>query len=207
MDQPYQPAPPRGRDQADGIRRGQRETRSAGARPTVCSFPPVCSRRSRVLVLGSMPGAASLLAGQYYAYRHNAFWPIMGELFGAGPQIGYAKRVLVLKRAGVALWDVMASCVRAGSLDADIDEASIVPNDFLAFFTAHPLVRHVFFNGAKAEHCFNRHVRAHLSGRLSFTRLPSTSPAHAAASYARKLQAWRAVAGALQEHGLSSTMS
>ena len=131
----------------------------------------------------------------------------MGDLFGAGPQVAYAKRILVLKRAGVALWDVMASCVRAGSLDADIDEASIVPNDFRAFFTAHPLVQHVFFNGAKAEHCFNRYVLAHLSRRLSFTRLPSTSPAHAGASFARKLQAWRAVAGALQENGLSSATS
>ena len=101
----------------------------------------------------------------------------------------------------------MASCVRAGSLDADIDEASIVPNDFFAFFTAHPLVQHVFFNGARAEHCFNRYVRGYLSGRLSFTRLPSTSPAHAAASFARKLQAWRAGAGALQENDLPSAMS
>jgi TDG/mug DNA glycosylase family protein len=169
-----------------------------GAHPPVCSFPPIANRAARVLVLGSMPGAASLLAGQYYAYRHNAFWPIMGELFGAGPQIAYAKRTLVVKRAGLALWDVMASCIRVGSLDADIDETSIVPNDFHAFFAAHPRLMHVFFNGAKAEHCFNRYVRPHLSEWLRFTRLPSTSPAHAGLSFARKLKAWRAVADALQ---------
>jgi hypoxanthine-DNA glycosylase len=164
----------------------------------VCSFPPIENRAARVLVLGSMPGAASLLAGRYYAYPHNAFWPIMGALFGAGPTISYKKRVLILKRAGLALWDVMASCVREGSLDADIAEASIVPNDFRAFFDAHPRVKHVFFNGAKAESCFHRYVRPHCSDRgLHFTRLPSTSPAHASLSLPQKLKAWRAVADAL----------
>jgi TDG/mug DNA glycosylase family protein len=169
-----------------------------GAVSAVCSFPPIENRAARVLVLGSMPGAASLLAGRYYAYPHNAFWPIMGELFGAGPAISYEKRILILRRAGLALWDVMASCVREGSLDADIDEASIEPNDFHAFFDAHPRVKHVFFNGAKAENCFQRYVRPHLSDRgLHFIRLPSTSPAHASLALPQKLMAWRAVADAL----------
>src|ERR1017187_8768758 len=98
-----------------------------GAVPAVCSFAPIENRSARVLVLGSMPGVESLRADHYYAYRHNAFWPIMGELFGAGPAVSYEKRILTLKRAGLALWDVMASCVLEGSLDSDIDEASIVP--------------------------------------------------------------------------------
>jgi TDG/mug DNA glycosylase family protein len=169
-----------------------------GAISAVCSFPPIENRAARVLVLGSMPGAASLLAGRYYAYPHNAFWPIMGALFGAGPAISYEKRVLILKRAGLALWDVMASCAREGSLDSDIDEASIMPNDFRAFFDAHPRVKHVFFNGAKAESCFHRYVRPHCSDRgLHFTRLPSTSPAHASLSLPQKLNAWRALADAV----------
>ena len=143
---------------------------------------------------------ASLLAGRYYAYPQNAFWPIMGELFGAAPALAYEKRILTLKRAGLALWDVMASCVREGSLDSAIDEASIVPNDFQAFFAAHPRVKHVFFNGAKAEACFKRHVQPQLADReLVFTRLPSTSPAHASLSYAQKLKAWRAVAHAVKK--------
>jgi hypoxanthine-DNA glycosylase len=168
--------------------------------PAVCSFAPIQNREARVLVLGSMPGAASLLAGRYYAYPHNAFWPIMGELFGAGPAADYQKRVQILKRAGLALWDVMASCVREGSLDSDIDEASIVPNDFPAFFDAHPRLEHVFFNGAKAEHCFARYVRPHVSERgLVFTRLPSTSPAHASLSLQKKISAWRVVAEALKK--------
>jgi double-stranded uracil-DNA glycosylase len=166
----------------------------------VCSFPPIANRAARVLVLGSMPGAASLLANRYYAHPHNAFWPIMGELFGAGPALAYEKRMLRLKRAGLALWDVMASCVREGSLDSAIDEASIVPNDFAGFFDAHPGVTHVFFNGAKAENCFSRYVRPHLAQRgLTFTRLPSTSPAHASLSLQKKIRAWRAVAEALEK--------
>ena len=169
-----------------------------GGISAVCSFPPIENRAARALVLGSMPGAASLLAGRYYAYPQNVFWPIMGELFGAGPTVSYGKRVLILKRAGIALWDVMASCVREGSLDADIDEESIVPNDFHAFFAAHPQVKHVFFNGAKAESCFHRYVRPHLcAGGLNFTRLPSTSPAHASLSLPDKLKAWRTLANAL----------
>jgi hypoxanthine-DNA glycosylase len=90
--------------------------------------------------------------------------------------------------------------VREGSLDADIDEASIVPNDFRAFFDTHPRVKHVFFNGAKAETCFHRYVRPQLSDRgLHFTRLPSTSPAHASLSLPQKLKAWRPVADALEK--------
>jgi TDG/mug DNA glycosylase family protein len=166
----------------------------------VRSFPPIEQRSARALVLGSMPGEASLLAGRYYAYPHNAFWPIMGELLGAGPEVAYGKRILILRRAGLALWDVMASCVRSGSLDADIDEASIVPNDFREFFDAHPKVNHVFFNGSKAENCFHRYVRPQLPDRgLRFIRLPSTSPAHASLSFAQKVEAWRAVAEALRK--------
>lgn len=171
-----------------------------GAISAVCSFPPIENRAARVLVLGSMPGAASLLAGRYYAHRHNAFWPVMGELFGAGPAVSYEKRILILRRAGLALWDVLGSCVREGSLDSDIDEASIVPNDFHAFFETHSRVRHVFFNGAKAENCFRRYVLPGLGERsLHFTRLPSTSPAHASLSLPQKFKAWRAVADALAQ--------
>ena len=184
----------------------KRETPEVPIRPvaesSVCSFAPIANRLARVLVLGSMPGAASLRAGRYYAYPHNAFWPIIGELFGADPDVDYGKRILMLKRAGVALWDVMASCVREGSLDGDIDDASIVPNDFHAFFAAHARISHVFFNGAKAETCFRRYVLPKLADRgLHFTRLPSTSPAHASLSLPQKLKAWRAVADVLAKTG------
>jgi hypoxanthine-DNA glycosylase len=166
----------------------------------VCSFAPIQNRDARVLVLGSMPGAASLRAGRYYAYEHNAFWKIMGALFEAGPDVAYEKRIVLLKRAGVAVWDVLESCVREGSLDSAIDAASMVPNDFQTFFRTHPRIGHVFFNGSMAQSSFRRYVRPHLPETgLRFTRLPSTSPAHAALSLDRKIKAWRAVAEELDK--------
>lgn len=164
----------------------------------VRSFPPLEDRRARVLVLGSMPGAASLAAGRYYAHPRNHFWPIMGRLFGAGPELPYAARVRRLKSCGVAVWDVLESCVRQGSLDADIEEGSIEVNDFAGFFAAHPGIGTVFFNGAKAEATYRRRVLATLHGpgrALATRRLPSTSPAHAALGFDAKLEAWAAVAG------------
>ena len=166
-------------------------------KPYVHSFPPIAAPDATLLILGSMPGRASLLANQYYAHPRNAFWPIMGQLFGAGPDLPYMRRVRALKAAGVALWDVLASCTRLSSLDSDIDEDSIVPNDFVSFLGAHPRIRLVFFNGAKAEASFRRHVLHGLDVRtLHFERLPSTSPANASWSPARKLKAWRVVGAA-----------
>jgi hypoxanthine-DNA glycosylase len=104
-------------------------------------FPPIADRRARILVLGSMPSEASLAAGEYYAFRHNQFWRICGALCGFPADAPYARRQSALKRARIALWDVVASCVRPGSLDADIDETSVRVNDFAAFLTAHPGIR------------------------------------------------------------------
>ena len=157
------------------------------------SFPPIISDNSRLLILGSMPGAASLRAGQYYAHPRNAFWPIMGELFGAGPSLSYEQRVERLQSVGVAVWDTLQACLRPGSLDASITEE--VANDFPALFAAHPDITHVFFNGSKAETAFRRLVLPVLPDdhRLTFMRLPSTSPAHAAMGVDAKLQAWSVV--------------
>ena len=164
-------------------------------KPHIHSFPPIAAPEARLLILGSMPGKASLLANQYYAHPRNAFWPIIGELFGAGPKMPYARRVRILKLARVAVWDVLASCTRGSSLDSDIDEASIIPNDFVSFFRAHPHIERVFFNGAKAEASFRRHVLPRIEAtRLRFARLPSSSPANASWSHARKLRAWRIIA-------------
>lgn len=101
----------------------------------------------------------------------------------------------MLEHAGVAVWDVLASCTRGRSLDSDIDEDSIVANDFVSFFRAHPHIERVFFSGAKAEASFRRHVLPRLAAAtLRLKRLPSTSPANASWSHARKLQGWRIVA-------------
>ena len=156
------------------------------------SFPPVISAGAHLLVLGSMPGVASLRANEYYAHPRNAFWQIMGQLFGATPAMPYDERLDRLQRAGIALWDVIASCERLGSLDSEIVTGSVETNDFPAFFAQYPTIRRVFFNGTAAETHFRRHVLPGLPAALSleFHRLPSTSPAHAARNFAQKLAAW-----------------
>jgi hypoxanthine-DNA glycosylase len=156
------------------------------------SFPPIADGRSRVLVLGSMPGRESLKASQYYAHPRNAFWPILGELLGFHAKLPYEARVRALRSARIALWDVLHSCKRDGSLDSSIEAASETANDFRAFFRAHPAIRAVFFNGAKAQSAFEQHVRPALADlELHYQRLPSTSPAHAGMPVAKKLAAWR----------------
>lgn len=155
-----------------------------------------------VLVLGSMPGAASLAAGQYYAHPRNRFWPFMGVLTGATPALPYLQRTTRLTAAGIALWDVIACCRREGSLDSAIRESD--PNDFPAFLAAHPTIDTLLFNGAMAESSFIRRVEPALAEtglleKLRRRRLPSTSPANAAKAETVKLEAWRA---ALQESGI-----
>jgi hypoxanthine-DNA glycosylase len=159
------------------------------------SFPPIATPAAHTLILGSMPGRVSLAAAQYYAHQRNTFWPIMGQLLDFDPALPYAQRVAALEKAGIAVWDVLASCVRPGSLDANIAPESIRINDFARFFAEHPDIRRVFFNGSMAESCFRKHVEKTLD-RSPFTcqRLPSSSPAHAALSLAGKQEAWRVVA-------------
>ena len=159
------------------------------------SFPPIETADARILILGSMPGEASLRANQYYAHPRNLFWRIMGELLGIDPVSPYSQRVQALKSARIALWDVLRSCRREGSLDSSIDDGSLVPNDLAAFFLNHPGITHVFFNGSRAEQCYRKHVcPGSGSGAIQYLRLPSTSPANASVSCARKLEAWRVIA-------------
>ena len=158
----------------------------------VTSFPPLSHPSARVLVLGSMPGVASLVAHQYYAHPRNHFWPIMGNIAGFDAQAPYAERVDALTRAGFAVWDVLQSCVRPGSLDSAIQAGTRVPNDFATFFAKHPDVARVCFNGTEAQSSFVRHVLPGLSVKgVDYLRLPSTSPAHAV-PFEHKLTAWRA---------------
>lgn len=159
--------------------------------PLLNGLPPVASADARILILGSMPGQASLAAARYYEHERNAFWRIMGDLFGAGRSLPYEARLACLQAAGIALWDVIGSCERYGSLDADIVAGSVQANDFAGFFAAHPRIERIYFNGTAAETTFRRHVLPDFGDGLPPQhRLPSTSPAHAARSYAEKLAAW-----------------
>jgi double-stranded uracil-DNA glycosylase len=160
----------------------------------VQSFAPVADRHAEILILGSMPGHDSLAAGQYYAHPYNLFWKIMGAMLGFEPQIPYRERLRALRAARIALWDVMHSCRRAGSLDASIEASTIKANDFPAFFRSHKAIGRVFFNGSTAQATYVRHVLPSVTSLgLHYTRLPSTSPAHAALSYQQKLAAWRII--------------
>jgi hypoxanthine-DNA glycosylase len=162
------------------------------------SFAPLVLPSSRILVLGSMPGRASLRAGAYYAHPRNAFWSIVAAVGGAPAGAPYDARVEAMLSCGIALWDVASSCVRPGSLDADIDDASVVPNDVAGLLAAHPSIARVCLNGGKAAALFRRHVEPALAlvrrGQvaLDVRRLPSTSPAHAGQTTAQKQAAWLA---------------
>ena len=139
---------------------------------------------------------------QYYAHPRNAFWRIMGELFAAGAELAYADRAARLNAAGVAVWDVLARSVRPGSLDADIDLGSARANDFNGFFREYSDVRRVFFNGKKAAELFDRFDCRPFAVPLTFTTLPSTSPAFAAMPFAEKLARWRVLTHRVQSSGI-----
>jgi hypoxanthine-DNA glycosylase len=170
----------------------------SGREPVSVGFPPIAAANARVLVLGSLPGRMSLEKQQYYAQPHNAFWRIMGRLFGAVPELPYERRLEVLRAHRVAVWDVLAAGERSGSLDSAIVTSSIVVNDFGAFFRAHHEIRLVCFNGNKAAELYRRCVLPELTpatAALETQLLPSTSPAYASRTFAEKLARWSAVLG------------
>ena len=159
---------------------------------SVSSFPPIEGKSARVLILGSMPGVASLNAHQYYAHPQNAFWKIMASITGCPSTASYEMRVNSLKDAGIALWDVLEQCIRPGSLDADIDMISAKANNIPAFIEKHPEITTICFNGSAAEKIFNKHVLLTLQmAHIRYIRLPSTSPAHAGMSLENKTSIWR----------------
>lgn len=140
-----------------------------------------------MLVLGTMPGVASLAAGQYYAHPRNQFWDLMGALFGAGRDLPYARRLARLRACGVALWDVVAECERAGSLDAAIRRET--PHDIAGLLSRNPRLQVIACNGQPAARLFRRHF-PDLARRRSLVVLPSTSPAHASCTAEAKRKAW-----------------
>ena len=161
------------------------------------SFPPIADQRASVLILGSMPGKVSLREAQYYAHPRNLFWRFMEELLGISREAPYSERCGMLIENRVALWDALKTCTRASSLDSDIDDATLVPNDFASFLRVHPQIQTICFNGAKSESVFRKRVAPTLGRALDgieLQRLPSTSPANASVPLAVKLEQWRALA-------------
>ena len=156
-------------------------------------FPPIARPDATILILGSLPGQRSIDAGQYYTHPQNTFWKIMGSLYDI--EGSYEERCARLIERRIALWDVLASSVRPGSLDASIRTDTATANDFAQFLVAHANIGLIAFNGQKAQQLFKKFVRMddeddplqHIESRV----LPSTSPAYAAMPFSGKLSAWK----------------
>lgn len=161
----------------------------------VASFPPQVGEGCRLLVLGTVPSLRSLEMRQSYAHPHNLFWPFMGELYDAGSDLPYAERIARLHAAGVGIWDVLKHCERPGSLDSSIRPESEVPNDIPRLLDAHPTIRAIALNGAKAQQVFARRIGGRIRparlADIELLALPSTSPANASIPRAVKLERWR----------------
>lgn len=149
------------------------------------SFPAVTDAATRVLILGSLPGEASLRAGQYYAHPQNQFWRLMGVVMGRELHaLAYLERLDALGSVGVGLWDTVRSAERVGSLDAQI--RGPIPNSLSEFAATLPRLRTVAFNGAKAS-TIGRGQLA--DSDFTLITLPSSSPAHAV-PFERKAEQW-----------------
>lgn len=167
---------------------------AAKAVPRLHGLAPVVAAHTRLLVLGSFPSVASLSAGQYYAHPRNQFWTILSTLWQRDLRaMPYPQRLAEVRRRGLGIWDVYASCRREGSLDSAIEEAR--PNDLAALAASLPRLSAIAHNGGESARAMAR------TRTLAATvvRLPSSSPANASWSLARKCEAWRAVFAA---HGV-----
>lgn len=153
------------------------------------SFKPIADQQSRVLILGSMPGPEALRKQQYYGFEGNHFWTIVPSLFGLERPKTYEERIRLVREKGIALWDVLASCVRPGALDSAIREAK--PNAIPQLLIKHPHIRAVFVNGRTAHAIFQKNFGTGIRRPVFY--LPSTSPAHAAMTVKQKITQWRLI--------------
>lgn len=154
------------------------------------SFQPIIDQRARVLILGSMPGVQSLNEQRYYANPRNHFWRIMQAILSMPGGLDYEDRIEFLQQTGVALWDVIASCERRGSLDTHIKNETV--NDFDNLFLAYPAIRLVAFNGTKAFTVYKKRVEFGGMDDITYKLMPSTSAANTI-PFEHKCQQWRVI--------------
>ena len=153
------------------------------------SFPPVIDDGCRVLILGSMPSVVSLKRQQYYGHKQNYFWPMMFTIFEEPYSDDFAEKKRMLLRHHIALWDVLASCEREGSLDSNITDEE--PNDIRTLLQDYPSIQYLMFNGGKAFQSFKKYF-PDLLEQLAWKQMPSTSPAHTM-KREEKLRQWQMV--------------
>ena len=149
------------------------------------SLAAIAHEKCTILILGSLPGEASLKQQEYYAHPRNLFWKIMCDVLETPCPDDYTDRVAMLLEHNIALWDVIESANRDGSLDSAIKNEQ--PNDLSAFLNDHPHIDQILLNGNKASTSFKKHCKQIENETHS---LPSTSPANASMTYADKLQKW-----------------
>lgn len=152
-------------------------------------FAPVANPDARILILGTLPGIASLKQQQYYAHPQNAFWRILERLFDIPADAPYHTRCQSAQDHGLAIWDVCHAAQRAGSLDSSIQAHSIIANDINGLLKTCPHIALIACNGQAAAQLFKKHIR--LARAINTVLLPSTSPANARLRFEEKLAQWQ----------------
>ncbi|MEN5232216.1 DNA-deoxyinosine glycosylase [Sphingobacterium faecium] len=151
------------------------------------SFLPIENKEIRILILGSLPGDKSIHEQQYYAHPQNRFWKLIQHIFNRTAPLSYPQKLDLLLENQIGLWDVCAQAKRKGSMDLDIVEE--IPNDLPCFFSQHPQLQTIIFNGQKAHRVYEKHFTK--SEHYQYYTLPSTSPANAQYSLEKLLQEWQ----------------
>jgi len=165
------------------------------------AFAPVADADTRLLILGSLPGDASLKAAQYYAHPQNGFWRLIGGVIGRDlAPLPYPDRLETLKSARIGLWDVIASAERPGSLDAAIRSPRAA--DLCGLIAGLPALKAVAFNGATASKGGRRILKG-VKG-MTLIDLPSSSPAHATRSLSEKAESWAILKTFLSDDALKA---
>ncbi len=154
-------------------------------------LPPVVDEKTKVLIVGSMPGMQSLEKQQYYGHPRNHFWSIIGQLIDEPVPQDYDQRIDLLRKCKIGLWDAIERCERVGSLDSNIKNE--IPNDFAALFRQYPQIEAVLFNGGKAHDVFKKKVGFSLLAGRNYYKMPSTSPipGRNIKTFEQKVEAWR----------------
>ncbi len=158
---------------------------------TLSSFEPVEDSNCKILVLGTMPGEESLRRQEYYGYKHNAFWSIMGKYLGFNIELPYEQRCAEIRKAGIGLWDTLAKCERKGSLDTNIK--NVQANDIKDFIDGHFQLKCILFNGGNAELYFKKYILKSTNDSLKdieLLKMPSTSPTNARMNFDSKYKVW-----------------